>query len=69
MKRLLWVFVLAGTAFAIERFTNCPQDGARSQWTGQIQGGGPARQCEYSHTYGNDMTGYHTHTFWQQCGN
>jgi hypothetical protein len=70
MKKLLFIlFLLVGTAVAVRETQTCPQDGATAHWTGSIQGGGVDRQCEYSHTYGNDMTGYHTHTFWALCGN
>lgn len=68
-KTIFAVLLLLGTAFAIQQSVICPQDGATAHWTGSIRGGGVDRQCEYSHSYGNDMTGYHTHTFWTQCGN
>lgn len=70
MKKLLFLlFLLVGIAFAIQQYATCPQDGVDARWTGNIRGGGVDRQCEYSHAYGNDMTGYNTHTFWTQCGN
>lgn len=69
MKTLIALFLLVGLAFAVQQYATCPQDGAQASWTGNMRGGGPTRECEYSHTFGNDMTGYKTHKFWTQCGN
>jgi hypothetical protein len=63
------LFLLVGMAFAVQQYVTCSQHSVQAKWTGEIRGGGATRECEYSHTYGNDLTGYKTHKFWVQCGN
>ncbi|HXY14355.1 MAG TPA: hypothetical protein VEI26_07640 [Terriglobales bacterium] len=69
MKKLLWVLLLLGTAFAVNQTAECPQGGIVSEWTHATKttynNGKQIQWCEYKH--GPFQNGQ-THAFWAECG-